>query len=205
MYGLLNSQIILGNTNLNKFISNQRNHLNYFKTSGQRLYLKTAEGYQLFNLPSCFEMGFNYVIWTYKLPFDTFVIKSFVAADENKLQTEITSTSGKSYEYLLTNQVIMNEKEYATAVGVEEKGQSWRFSSKEGSAMKMGNPDLSYVLKVTEGVAQLKDDHYFYDEETFIENSLVPIELNGAKITYLTWGEETAQEMKESQFLEEKK
>lgn len=40
MYGLFNSQIVLGNTSMNKLMSNSRNSLNIMKQSGQRIYIK---------------------------------------------------------------------------------------------------------------------------------------------------------------------
>ena len=40
MYGIFNSQIVLGNTSMNKLLSNSRNALNVMKRSGQRIYLK---------------------------------------------------------------------------------------------------------------------------------------------------------------------
>ncbi len=57
MYGIFNSQVVLGNTTMNKLMSNSRNSLNVMKRSGQRIYLLVDEEWRLLTMPSAFEMG----------------------------------------------------------------------------------------------------------------------------------------------------
>ena len=74
MYGLFNSQLVVGNTSFNKMLTNQRNHLNVMKTSGQRIYIEIDGSYRLLAMPSMFEIGFNYARWYYKIADDTIII-----------------------------------------------------------------------------------------------------------------------------------
>ncbi|MBE0341587.1 cellobiose phosphorylase, partial [Paenibacillus sp. 28ISP30-2] len=55
MYGVFNSQLVIGNTNFNKMITNARNALNIPKTSGQRIYIGIDGKYRLLTMPSLFE------------------------------------------------------------------------------------------------------------------------------------------------------
>ena len=52
MTGMFNSQIVLGNTNMNKLLSNSRNSLNLVKRSGQRIYLKDGDQWRILTMPS---------------------------------------------------------------------------------------------------------------------------------------------------------
>src|SRR5690625_579156 len=60
MYGVFNSQLVVGNTNFNKMITNPRNPLNTMKTSGQRIYVEIDGIYHLLTMPSAYEIVFNY-------------------------------------------------------------------------------------------------------------------------------------------------
>ncbi|HLG26517.1 MAG TPA: cellobiose phosphorylase, partial [Paenisporosarcina sp.] len=51
MPGVFNAQLVLGNTSMNKLLSNVRNPLNIMKTSGQRIYVKLDGSYQLLTMP----------------------------------------------------------------------------------------------------------------------------------------------------------
>ena len=57
MYGIFNSQVVLGNTTMNKLMSNSRNALNVMKRSGQRIYILENGLWRLLTMPSAFEMG----------------------------------------------------------------------------------------------------------------------------------------------------
>ena len=63
MYGIFNSQIVLGNTSMNKLLSNSRNAFECHERSGQRIYLKEQDTWRLLTMPSAFEMGLNSATW----------------------------------------------------------------------------------------------------------------------------------------------
>ncbi|QQV79543.1 hypothetical protein JG559_10675 [Enterococcus faecalis] len=54
MYGIFNSQVVLGNTTMNKLMSNSRNALNVMKRSGQRIYIFREWLMALTNNAFCF-------------------------------------------------------------------------------------------------------------------------------------------------------
>lgn len=149
MFGVFNAQVVVGNTSMNKFLSNTRNHLNVIKTSGQRLYVKLDGNYHLLTMPSAFEMGFNYARWYYKTEADTFIVTNFTTVDTLEVHLQVRTLSGKAYSFLVTNQVTMNGNEYHTPFVMEQDGNVLSFTSGEGSDNKHVYPNLTYRLQIT--------------------------------------------------------
>ena len=149
MYGIFNSQVVVGNTSFNKFTTNARNPLNVMKTSGQRIYVEIDGTYQLLTMPSLFEMGFNYARWYYKTDKETFVITNFTTVDSPEIHMHVRSESGKAYRYYVTNQVTVNSNEYEAPFIMEQNKDTITFKAGEGSFNKDIYPDLTYRLRVT--------------------------------------------------------
>jgi cellobiose phosphorylase len=168
MYGIFNSQVVVGNTNLNKMMTNARNALNVMKTSGQRIYVEIDGLFHLLTMPSMFELGFNYARWFYKTSDEMFVITNFTTLDSPVLQLEVRSSSGKSYRYLVTNQVSMNTNEYETGFRVNIDGQLISVFAEENSDSAKVYPDLCYQMEVTGAEISAKKE---------MESSLLMVEV----------------------------
>ncbi|MDP4097670.1 cellobiose phosphorylase [Paenibacillus sp. P96] len=149
MYGVFNSQIVVGNTSYHKLISNVRNALNVSKASGQRIYVEMDGVYRLLTMPSMFEMGFNYVRWTYKTPDDTIVVTNYTAVDAPELTLRVASAKGRTYRYLVTNQIVMNDHEFLLPYRMEQGEGTLTFRA-DGAALSASvYPDLAYRMHVT--------------------------------------------------------
>lgn len=173
IYGLFNAHIVIGNTTMNKLLSNQRDHLNLHLVSGQRIFIKLDGTYQMLGLPSVFEMGYNFAKWTYVLENDTLVITNFAGNNEASLQLELVSQEGRTYDFLVLNQITMDEVEYKSSAKMATIGNnSFDFTAGKGSSVLMGNPDLRYRMSFDQKVVVLNPETLF-DQPTFIENSLV--------------------------------
>lgn len=146
IYGLFNAQTVMGNTTMNKWLSNQRNHLNAMTISGQRLFIKIADTYHRLAMPSVFEMGFNYCRWLYKLDDDVLIVTNLAANQHSQIQLSVTSQQDKTYDFLLTNQAIMHDTEYQREVTVTESEGNYWFTASKQSACQQGNPDLTYGM-----------------------------------------------------------
>ncbi|WP_430535518.1 cellobiose phosphorylase [Listeria rocourtiae] len=157
MYGVFNAQVVIGNTSMNKMLTNVRNFLNVLKTSGQRIYVKVADTYQLLGMPSLFEMGFNSAKWVYKTPAETFVVTVFTTVDGADLTLQVRSASGAKYAYLVTNQVIVNENEYKASFVAEQDGNLLRFTVDAAGVPANVYPDLTYFMQVTGAEMQVTD------------------------------------------------
>ncbi|WP_405083283.1 GH36-type glycosyl hydrolase domain-containing protein [Paenibacillus chitinolyticus] len=160
MYGLFNSQLTVGNTSFNKMLTNARNALNVSKTSGQRIYIETGGKFRLLTMPSLFEIGFNYTRWYYKLADDTVVVTVFTAADAPEIRLQLRSFQGKTYRYLVTHQVSMNNNEYEAPfhLSVQEDGQTLLFTADAASDSAQVWPDLTYRMQIAGAPVRLTDE-----------------------------------------------
>ncbi len=163
MYGVFNSQVVVGNTSFNKMLSNTRNALNVMKTSGQRIYVELDGKYRLLTMPSAFEMGFNYARWYYKLPGDALVITSFTTVDEPEVRLRVASENGKAYRYLVSNQATMNNNEYETPFRMSLDGNGLIFEADSRSLSASAYPDLRYRLRVAGAEFRAGDESLLAD------------------------------------------
>ncbi|MCA1061425.1 cellobiose phosphorylase [Rossellomorea aquimaris] len=148
MYGLFNSQLVVGNTSFNKMLTNQRNHLNVMKTSGQRIYVEMDGEYRLLTMPSMFEIGFNYARWYYKTADDTLIITNYTVVDSPEVRLHVESKNQKHYRYLVTNQVSMNNNEYEVGYHVEQEDNRLIITADRQSESSKVFPKLTYRIQV---------------------------------------------------------
>lgn len=185
MYGIFNSHIVVGNTSFNKMLTNARNSLNVMKTSGQRVYIEIEDEFRLLTMPSMFEMGFNYGRWYYKIHDDMIIITTHTAVNSPQLQLHVQSANGKGYRYLVTNQVSMNNIEYAQPFHLKQDGNVLTYTAAEGSDSSKVFPSLSYRMKI-DGKFEVKDSSAFGERIEAEAASLTIVELeqtNEWKIT----------------------
>lgn len=132
MTGVFNSQVVQGNTNLNKWLTHSRNPLNILRNSGQRIYLKTTTGLQLLTMPTLFEMGANYTRWFYQLDNDVLVVTNEVTSESKEIRLTITSENKLSYSFVITTNHSFgaNEHEENCAVDSVEETNAILFNVK---------------------------------------------------------------------------
>ncbi|MDE1547644.1 GH36-type glycosyl hydrolase domain-containing protein [Jeotgalibaca caeni] len=186
MYGVFNAQTLVGNTDMNKWLSNTRNPLNILKVSGQRIYVKTDDQYHLLAMPSAFEMGMNVAKWFYQTNEETFIVTVFSSVKRSEIRLQLETKSGKAYPYLITNQVVMNQKEYQLPVYMEQEGQKWEFSADKKALNAEMYPDLTYVLEVKGTTGTLREEDLFVEGATAGSASLAILELEQTNAFELT-------------------
>lgn len=177
MYGIFNSQIVVGNTSFNKMVTNARNALNVLKTSGQRLYIELEGKFRQLTMPSLFEMGFNYTRWYYKFAADTIIVTNFTAVDSPELILNVKSSLGKDYRFIVTNQVTMNGNEYEVPFHIENEGQTITFRADERSDSGQTYPNLSYRLHLVGAEMNLAGEEVFSPDFATDVSSLVVLKL----------------------------
>ncbi|QFT90529.1 hypothetical protein FIU87_17945 [Bacillus sp. THAF10] len=158
MYGIFNSQLVVGNTSFHKMMTNARNALNVMKTSGQRIYVEVEGNYRLLTMPSLFEIGFNYTRWFYKTTDDIIVVTNYTVVDSPEIQLEVKSESGKAYRFLVTNQISMNNNELVVGYNMEQDGKMLKFTAVNGSDSKHRYPDLAYKMTLSGAEFTLSDE-----------------------------------------------
>ncbi|KAF6562109.1 cellobiose phosphorylase [Paenibacillus sp. EKM202P] len=178
MYGVFNSQLVIGNTNFNKMITNVRNALNIPKTSGQRIYVGIQGKYRLLTMPSLFEIGFNYVRWYYKTADDTFIITNHTNADRPEVRLHMRSASGKAYPFLITQQMSMHVNEYELPFHMEREGDELLFRADSASLSAEAYPDLLYRMHIAgASLQQVSDAQAMLQGGASPDASLVVLEL----------------------------
>lgn len=115
IYGIFNSHITIGNTNLNKMLTISRSPLNIIKSSGQRIFVKTNTGYELLGLPSAFEMGMNSARWIYKGKDTTIFVRTWTSLEDPACFLEISADGTDGLEFLISNNIVSGNLEFETA------------------------------------------------------------------------------------------
>lgn len=177
MYGIFNAQTVLGNTTMNKFLSNARNAMNIMHVNGQRVYVKVDGEYRLLAMPSAFEMDFQSVRWLYKLSDDILEVTNTMHTDSEALLLEVKSLSHKAYEFYVTNQVVMGESEYQAPFIFEQKADGIYFRNSEGSLFHQVLPGANYRLKVNNATATVRDEKDMVDHAKGGEASLFNLQI----------------------------
>lgn len=181
MYGIFNSQLVVGNTSFNKMTTNARNALNVPKTSGQRIYVELDGSYRLLTMPSLFEMGFNYARWFYKTAEDTLIITNYTAVDTPEVRLHVRSASGKAYRYLVTNQVSMNANEYELPFRMQEDGDHTIAFRADAAALSAGTyPNLRYRMQLAGADMKVADERRLVSGIEPHSASLVVLELSAS-------------------------
>ncbi|MCM3733416.1 cellobiose phosphorylase [Fictibacillus nanhaiensis] len=186
MYGIFNSQLVVGNTSFHKMLTNARNALNVMKTSGQRIYVELDGKLHLLTMPSLFEMGFNYTRWFYKTEKEMFIITNFTTVDTPEVELQVKSQSGKKYRFVVTNQVLMNNQEYEVPFKMEKKGDVLSFYADASSDSANTYKNLSYRMKVTGTEMEVTDETIFGENIDPLSASLVVCDLAPTRVWTLT-------------------
>ncbi|MNC08491.1 hypothetical protein D3C75_560790 [compost metagenome] len=159
MYGVFNSHVVTGNTNMNKMISVARGALNLLKSSGQRIYVEQNGQFRLLAMPSLWEIGFNYARWYYIMEEDTLVITNYTAAHSPDVKLHVRSLNGTARRYLVTHQAIMDVHEYGHPVHVSPAGSGeWVFRADPEAFCSTAYPGLHYTLRLEGAEADLSDE-----------------------------------------------
>lgn len=172
MYGIFNSHVTIGNTDLHKLLSTPRGFLNLLKNSGQRLYVRLDGTYHMLNLPGLFEMGMNYTRWYYKLGDDVLYITAYTAVKSPDLILEVDSQKKILYDFILANQIVMGNNEYMDDIACTPIEQGLRFTLDSKVY-----PGLHYDMTLPGCSFFVSDDRIFFEDETFFDETLLTLSI----------------------------
>ncbi len=176
MFGVFNSHIVVGNTNFNKFLTNNRNPLNIQKISGQRMFVEINGEYKLLGVPSLFEVGVNYAKWIYKLPEDTIIITSMVLVDSPQIILDVKSEKGLKYNFLLTNHIVLGPNEFEHPFIVRTHNNVLEFTPNPKAMCSQKYPNLTYRMIMSQNF-KIYNDAVFYNDNICRNEPLVNLEL----------------------------
>lgn len=205
IYGLFNGQTVAGNTSFHKFLSTPRGLLNVLKNCGQRIYIKLGGKYRILTLPAAYEMGMNYSRWYYVLPNDTLVVTSFAAAEQMDIILEVKSISGKAYDFIITNQLVMGEHEFQAPVQLEEinltengtENKILRITPDKEKWAENPYPGLHYDIQISGAYYTWSDDRIFFQDGKSRNGTLLTLSIKGSnRFQLIMQGRLEAEEVK---------
>ncbi|KAI7260419.1 hypothetical protein KC345_g10071 [Hortaea werneckii] len=175
MYGIFNGQTVVGNTSFHKVLSTPRGLLNIQKNSGQRIYIRLDGVYRILTLPAAYEMGVNFAKWHYQLQDDLLTVTVFAAAGQPDVALQVQSKLGRSYDYLITNQLVMGEHEFQHPVRVEAKDGILQILPDEASVQQLPYPGLHFDIQLPGTAYTYSDDRMFYTDRQPRNGTLLTI------------------------------
>ena len=146
MFGLFNSQIAFGNTSLNKIMSCNRGLLNVIKNSGQRIYIKINDKFRMLTLSGIYEIGTNFSRWYYKFNDDVIIIENYVLRDQTKIVLNVRSQKKIEYEFIITNQIVMGDREYSNGFYLNRELDRVMIKPLEGSFLSNTYKNINYQI-----------------------------------------------------------
>ncbi|MGH4049836.1 MAG: GH36-type glycosyl hydrolase domain-containing protein [Clostridium sp.] len=179
MFGIFNAQVVVGNTNLNKLLSTARGLLNILKNTGQRIYVKYNGEFRMLTMPAAYEIGVNYSKWFYKFEDDILTVISYAAKNKSDIILEVKSEKNKSYEFLVTNQLVMGLNEFEQPVNVNRKEEKIIISAMENPCLSNTYPEIHYNINILGTNFELSDDSIFYKDRITRNGTLMTIKTEG--------------------------
>ncbi|QWB96284.1 cellobiose phosphorylase [Mycoplasmatota bacterium] len=150
MFGVFNSHIVLGNTSFNKFLGDVRNPLNLQKISGQRIYIKKDDKYHMLAVPSYYEMGGATTKWYYAFDDDAIIVDAYVDMDQAVEQLKVYSKKQKSYDILITHQLLLDVNEFTGDLNYQIHGDKIIFDISKNSFTHQKYPNLKYQMTINQ-------------------------------------------------------
>ncbi len=145
MFGVFNSQLTLGNTSFNKLLGVNRNSLNQFKHTGQRIWVKQNDQYSVLDMPSAYETGLNYSRWIYKLETGFIEVVSTSAAETPVIQTNIKLHGISSLDVSVSHQLIFGNNEDDSHITVERDDNQFTVTGVDDN-IKAHTPELTFSI-----------------------------------------------------------
>lgn len=181
MFGLFNSQIALGNTSLNKMMSCNRGLLNVIKNSGQRIYIKINDKFRMLTLSGIYEIGTNFSRWYYKFNDDVIIIENYVLRDQTKIVLNVRSQKKIEYEFIITNQIVMGDREYSNGFYLNRELDRVMIKPLEGSFLSNTYKNINYQINFFNCKFNLGDDGIFFKDNLGRDKSIITFKIEKSK------------------------
>lgn len=146
IFGVFNSQMTLGNTTFNKLLGVCRNPLNQFAHSGQRIWVKQGDVYQVLGMPSAYEVGTNYSRWIYKYLTGFIEVRSFSSAESPIIQLDIeTRGLDAVLDIAVSHQLVFGNNEQDSRIHVSQDECGFVVSG-SNELIQQFSPKLSFSI-----------------------------------------------------------
>ncbi len=109
--GMFGAQCFYGNPNLALLYSVRRNALNLQRSSGQRIFVKTADQWTQLGIPTFFEMGIASARWVYCLEDREIEVSTTCARDQAMAVLQVRVARGQPCAFLVTHRLVLGSAE----------------------------------------------------------------------------------------------
>lgn len=118
MAGVFHSMVTQGHVSINRFLSTTHSYLSLFRSHGQRVFMESAEGWRLLDIPSAFEIRPEGCRWIYKLESGLIEVRSEALTEGHELTLAVNVLAGPPLRFLVSNHVAINGDDGAEAMPV---------------------------------------------------------------------------------------
>jgi cellobiose phosphorylase len=179
MYGVFNSHVSQGNSQRNALFSLNTHPLNFYRFTGQRIFVKLdGVQYQL-GVPSAYEISVHGTRWLYKQGKTLIQVRSWATVDQPILRMDITVLEGAWCEFVITSGLYHSNN---WQVAINETAGTVAFKLGEGG-IKEVFPNGGYNLCVNnaDDVATIGGDELLFDDAQSRGLEYVVIKTNAVK------------------------
>ena len=147
MHGVFAAQLAIGNTSFHKLFSVSRDPYNIMRTSGLRMMIEGASGWQFLTVPSAFEMGLSDCRWIYRLKSSLITVHAIASGKDPAMHWRV-SVEGEPCKFLVFGHLAGGEREFDNSSIVEVDPQQKRFSLRPDPQSLWGQryPEAVYYL-----------------------------------------------------------
>ncbi|MFI5335331.1 MAG: GH36-type glycosyl hydrolase domain-containing protein [Opitutales bacterium] len=151
--GLFGVQAYLGNPSFGRLLPVLRNALNLARSSGQRVFIRTADGaWAQLGLPSAFAMTPGEVRWIYRLGTGTIEARVWCSPARSASFLELRTTAGPPCEFLISHQLVLGTMEYEHTGSVAVHDLGW-FACLPSSESLVGKQQPGTAFAIAPAVA----------------------------------------------------
>lgn len=164
MYGVFHAHVTMGNTSFNKLLSITRTPLNILKSSGQRIFVRRGDRYELLGMPSCYEIGLQACRWIYKTDDGWITVTSWMSAQEPVAWLRMESTTAQTFAILSNIVLGNNELDHRGHLEIDVSTATVTLTPHQETDMKARYPEAVFYITTAERdkVQEMGADAWLY-------------------------------------------
>jgi CRISPR-associated protein Csx3 len=167
--GIFGAQVYLGNPSIARLLSVVRHPLNVARASGQRVFVRRADGWLQLGIPSVFAMEPGRVRWIYRLGDTTIEALVWCSAELPASYLTLRVVAGAPCEFLVTHSLALGANEFESRAALEVNApQGWLAAlPSTGSFLAQHLPSLAFALAAIDSaqLAAIGGDESLYEDE----------------------------------------
>ncbi len=116
MGGVFHSMLTQGHVSINRFLSTTHSYLGLFRSHGLRIFVECADGWQLLDLPSAFEMDPSGCRWIYQHAGGRIEVRTWATLSQHEMWLEVEFVEGAACRMLVSSHIAVGGDDGTGAV-----------------------------------------------------------------------------------------